>query len=43
MNVKIFLWGLLFVIPGIVKSYEYKMVPYILAENQIFRCHGSLN
>lgn len=33
MNVKIFLWSLLFVIPGIVKSYEYKMVPYILAEN----------
>ena len=33
MKVKIFLWGLLFVIPGIVKSYEYRMVPYILAEN----------
>ena len=33
MKVKIFLWGLLFVIPGIVKSYEYKMIPYILAEN----------
>ena len=28
-----FLWSLLFVIPGIVKSYEYRMVPYILAEN----------
>ena len=27
------LWSLLFVIPGIVKSYEYRMVPYILAEN----------
>lgn len=27
-----FLWSLLFVIPGIVKSYEYKMVPYLLAE-----------
>lgn len=27
------LWSLLFVIPGIVKSYEYCMVPYILAEN----------
>ena len=33
MKVKIFLWGLLFVIPGIVKSYEYRMIPYILAEN----------
>lgn len=28
-----FLWSLLFVIPGIIKSYEYRMVPYILAEN----------
>ena len=27
------LWSLLFVIPGIVKSYEYFLVPYILAEN----------
>ena len=28
-----FLWSLLFVIPGIIKSYSYMMVPYILAEN----------
>lgn len=28
-----FLWTLLFIIPGIVKSYEYRMVPYLLAEN----------
>lgn len=27
-----FLWSLLLVIPGIVKSYEYYMVPYLLAE-----------
>lgn len=26
-------WTLLFVIPGIVKSYSYMLVPYILAEN----------
>lgn len=26
-------WSLLFVIPGIIKSYEYLMVPYLLAEN----------
>lgn len=31
-NLKIFLWGLLLVIPGIVKGYEYRMVSYILAE-----------
>lgn len=28
-----FLWSLLFVIPGIIKTYEYMMIPYILAEN----------
>lgn len=28
-----FLWTLLLIIPGIIKSYEYLMVPYILAEN----------
>lgn len=28
-----FLWSLLFLIPGIVKSYSYAMVPYILADN----------
>lgn len=27
------LWTMLFVIPGIIKHYEYLMVPYILAEN----------
>lgn len=27
-----FLWTLLFIIPGIVKSYEYRMVPYLMAE-----------
>ncbi len=26
------LWTLLFIIPGIIKSYEYRMIPYILAE-----------
>ena len=29
----IVLWSLLFVIPGIIKSYEYRMIPYILADN----------
>jgi hypothetical protein len=28
-----FLWSLLFVIPGIIKRYEYMMVPYLLAED----------
>ena len=29
----VFLWSLLFVIPGIIKAYSYRMVPYILAED----------
>ncbi len=32
-NLKVFLWSLLFLIPGIVKAYEYRMIPYLLAEN----------
>lgn len=28
-----FLWSLLLVIPGIIKSYQYRLVPYIMAEN----------
>ena len=27
------LWSLLFLIPGLVKSYSYRLTPYILAEN----------
>lgn len=30
-NLYILLWTLLFIIPGIMKSFEYRMVPYILA------------
>ena len=30
---KTFLWSLLFIVPGIIKSYEYRMIPYILSEN----------
>lgn len=29
----VFLWSLLLVVPGIIKGYEYRMIPYILAEN----------
>lgn len=28
----LFLWTLLFLVPGIIKSYSYRLVPYILAE-----------
>lgn len=27
------LWSLLFIIPGVIKAYEYKMIPYLLSEN----------
>ena len=33
MQVYLFLWSLLFAIPGIIKSYSYRLVPYILADN----------
>ena len=33
MDIKLFLWTLLLVVPGIVKAYEYSMIPYILAED----------
>ncbi len=33
MKLFIFLWSLLLVIPGIIKSYAYAMVPYLLADN----------
>lgn len=32
-DLRILGWSLLFVIPGIYKSYQYFMVPYLLAEN----------
>ena len=32
MELKIFLWTLLLIIPGIIKAYEYRMIPYILGE-----------
>ncbi len=32
-DIRVLLWSLLFVIPGIYKSYQYRMVSYILAEH----------
>jgi uncharacterized membrane protein len=32
-SIFIFLWSLLLIIPGIIKAYAYRMVPYILADN----------
>ena len=33
MKIYTFLWSLLFVIPGIVKSYSYAMAPYLLQDH----------
>ncbi len=33
MAVKIFAWTLLFIVPGIVASYNYAMAPYLMAQN----------
>lgn len=33
MGIFIMLWSLLLFIPGIIKQYSYRMIPYILAEN----------
>ena len=32
-DLRILLWGLLFIIPGVVKAYEYRMMPYLLADD----------
>lgn len=34
MGLYVFLWSLLLIIPGILKSFSYAMTPYILAENR---------
>ena len=33
MNLKLFGWYLLFIFPGIMKSYEYSMIPFILSRD----------
>lgn len=32
-NIKNFFWYLLFIVPGIIKSYEYSQVPYLLTKD----------
>lgn len=33
MELKLIGWTLLFIVPGIIKTYEYAMIPYIVADN----------
>lgn len=37
-----FLWTLLLVVPGIIKTYEYRLVPYLLADNPELDYHTAL-
>lgn len=32
-NIQLLLWSMLLFVPGIIKAYSYRMVPYIIAEN----------
>lgn len=36
-----FLWFLLLIVPGIVKAYEYRMIPYILGDNPDMDWHDA--
>lgn len=40
MSVMIFLWFLLLIIPGIIKSFAYAMTPYILADEDYEHLSG---
>ena len=33
VGIKTVLWSILFIIPGIIKTFEYAMIPYILADD----------
>ena len=33
MDLKTLLWLFLLIVPGLIKAYEYSMIPYLLAEN----------
>ena len=39
----IVLWTLALIVPGIIKTYSYKMVPYILSENPEMETHEVLS
>ncbi|EHI60502.1 MAG: DUF975 family protein [Hungatella hathewayi] len=37
------LWSLLLIVPGVIKAYQYYMVPYILSENPDMRYRDALD
>ena len=42
-DIYVFLWSLLFIVPGIIKLYSYRMVPYILAEHPELSANEVIN
>ena len=40
-GIKLALWSLLFIIPGIIKAYEYALIPYILADDASISSKGA--
>lgn len=42
-TLRIFLWSLLFIIPGIIKSYAYMMVPHLLHDNPDLTANQALD
>lgn len=41
-SIKTFLYFLLLIVPGIIKTYAYRMVPYILSDNPGISCSRAL-
>ena len=42
-DIFLILWTLLFIIPGLIKSYSYRMVPYILAQEPEISGRDAIN
>lgn len=42
-DIFLLLWSILFIVPGIIKHYEYRMLPYILAENSDLGAREAIN
>lgn len=38
VGIKTTLWTCLFIVPGIIKMYEYSIIPYILADDDTITC-----
>lgn len=42
MTVKILLWTLLLIVPGIIKSFAYAMTPYIMVDHPEYSCKEAI-